>query len=76
MIKFHNLKTKSISLKAGENKQHPKICKMSICMLGHSLSQGGQAIYSLCPSTLAQWQYASQQQNSLLITKKENKRKI
>ena len=37
----------------------------------HSLSQSGQAIYSLCPSTLAQWQYASQQQNSLLITKKE-----
>ena len=46
----------------------------------HSLSQSGQAIYSLRPSTLAQWQYASQQQNSFLITKKEailfsNKRK-
>ena len=48
--------------------------------LFHSLSQSGQAIYSLRPSTLAKWQYASQQQNSLLITKKEdilfsNKRK-
>ena len=40
-------------------------------MLIHSLSQSGQAIYSLCPSTLVQWQYASQQQNSLLITKRE-----
>ena len=37
----------------------------------HSLSQSGQAIYSLRPSTLAKWQYASKQQNSLLITKKE-----
>ena len=43
----------------------------------HSLSQSGQAIYSLRPSTLAQLLYALQQQNSLLITKKEaiNKRK-
>ena len=42
----------------------------------HSLSQSGQAIYSLCPSTLAQWQYASQQQNFLLITKKEGSYEI
>ena len=42
----------------------------------HRLSQSGQAIYSLRPSTLAQWQYASQQQNSLLITKKEGSYEI
>ena len=42
----------------------------------HSLSQSGQAIYSLRTSTLAQWQYASQQQNSLLITKKEESYEI
>ena len=57
-----------------------KLCsKLSLTMLpeestsvnvNHSLSQSGQAIYYLRPSTLAQWQYASQQQNSLLITKK------
>ena len=39
----------------------------------HSPSQSAQAICSLRPSTLAQWQYASQQQNSLLISKKEEK---
>ena len=54
-----------------------RITKVFICFqLVHSLSQSGQAIYSLRPSTLAQWQYASQQQNSLLITKKEGSYEI
>ena len=63
-----------------------KLCsKLSLTMLpeestsvnvNHSLSQSGQAIYYLRPSTLAQWQYASQQQNSLLITKKEGSYEI
>ena len=47
-----------------------------LAMADHSLSQSGQTIYSLRPSTLAQWQYASQQQNSLLITKKEGSYEI
>ena len=42
----------------------------------HSLSQSGQAIYSLRPFTLVQWQCASQQLDSLLITKKEGSYEI